>query len=177
MTYNELAQKIYEISHLTGRFVLRSGVTSHEYFDKYLFESQPALLAEIARHLAPLIPSGVEVLAGLEMGGIPIATALSLQTGLPVAFVRKKSKEYGTRKFAEGADIEGKRVLIVEDVVTSGGQVIESANDLKGTGAMIQPVLCVIDREAEGRGKLSAAGLTLQSLFSMTTLKQHLSKE
>jgi orotate phosphoribosyltransferase len=169
---HELAHEIFQTAHLTGTFLLRSGTTSNEYFDKYLFESKPALLAEIARHLEPLIPTGIEVLAGLEMGGIPIATALSLRTGIPCAFVRKKPKEYGTRKFAEGAEVQGKRVLIIEDVVTSGGQVIESAHDLMSAGAFIEPALCVIDREAGGREKLAAQHIRLTSLFTMSELKQ-----
>jgi orotate phosphoribosyltransferase len=171
LTRTELAQEIFATAHLTGVFVLRSGATSSEYFDKYLFESKPTLLAEIARHLEPLIPPEIEVLAGLEMGGIPIATALSLRTGLDCAFVRKKPKEYGTRKLAEGSEIQGKRVLIIEDVVTSGGQVIESAADLRQAGALIAPVLCVIDREAGGREKLAAQNLHLTALFTMTELK------
>jgi orotate phosphoribosyltransferase len=171
MTRSELAQAIYSLSHLTGTFTLRSGMVSNEYFDKYLFESRPEVLRAIAKHLAPMIPSDVEVLAGLEMGGIPIVTALSLETGLPAAFVRKKAKEYGTRRCAEGAQVYGKRTLIIEDVITSGGQVISSAQDLKNTGASLSGVLCVIDREQGGREKLTGAGLALHSLFTMTELK------
>ncbi|MBL7998044.1 MAG: orotate phosphoribosyltransferase, partial [Candidatus Kapabacteria bacterium] len=102
------AKAIYDTAHLRGEFLLRSGAISNEYFDKYLFEAQPALLRTIAEELAPLLPPGTEVLAGLEMGGIPIATALSLHTGIPAAFVRKKAKDYGTRKIAEGTDMRGK---------------------------------------------------------------------
>lgn len=171
MTQQELAKAIFAVSHLKGSFLLRSGVTSNEYFDKYLFEAQPALLREIARQMAEVLPPTTEVLAGLEMGGIPIATALSLETGIPVCFVRKKAKDYGTRKLAEGASIEGKYVLIIEDVVTSGGQVVESARELRSAGAIIEPVLCVIDRESGGTANLKAEGLTLRSLFTMSALK------
>jgi len=121
-----LANEIYKTAHLTGSFKLRSGKVSNDYFDKYLFESNPILLKEIAEHLSRLIPEGTEVLAGLEMGGIPIATALSLKTGIPVAFVRKKAKEYGTCKLAEGIEIQGKNVCIIEDVATTGGQILLS---------------------------------------------------
>lgn len=172
MTREELAREIYNTAHLTGTFLLRSGATSHEYFDKYLFESTPHLLAEIARHLHPMIPPGTEVLAGLEMGGIPIATALSLVSGIPAAFVRKKAKEYGTCKLAEGAAIQGKNVLVVEDVITSGGQVIISTGDLRAVGARVSTVLCVIDREAGGREKLEEAGLAILPLLSMSAIKK-----
>jgi orotate phosphoribosyltransferase len=171
MDRNELARKIYNISHLTGNFALRSGQTSNEYFDKYLFESDPKLLTEIADHLAELIPEGTEVLAGLEMGGIPIATAMSIQTGMPVVFVRKKAKEYGTCKLAEGTDIDGKNVCIIEDVVTTGGQIVLSANDLKKLGAQVEYVMCVIERDERCRNNLKKEGLELISLFIMDELK------
>jgi len=162
-----LAQRIYDAAHLTGEFKLRSGQVSTEYFDKYLFESQPSLLMEIADRLAALVPEGTEVIAGLEMGAIPVATALSLRTGIPAAFVRKKAKEYGTRKLAEGADISGKRVCVVEDVITTGGQVVLSTNDLREAGAIVRHAICVIERNPEGREKLERIGLTVHSLFTM----------
>ena len=137
MNKNELAGMIYSSSHLEGQFKLRSGQISNEYFDKYLFESEPKLLKGITREMAKLIPAGTEVLAGLEMGGLPIATALSIQTGIPAAFIRKKAKDYGTAKLAEGTGLTGKKVCIIEDVVTTGGQIILSAADLKQLGAQI----------------------------------------
>lgn len=176
MDRKELAAKIYGISHLEGSFKLRSGQTSNEYFDKYLFESDPSLFAEIAVHLSKLIPEGTEILAGLEMGGIPIATALSLQTGIPVVFVRKKAKEYGTCKLAEGADITGKKLCVIEDVITTGGQVILSTNDLRSLGAKVEHVLCVIERDEKSRDKLGKEGLELLSLFTMQELKDSVSR-
>ncbi|MFN4985814.1 MAG: orotate phosphoribosyltransferase [Ignavibacteria bacterium] len=171
MTKHDLTQAIYDVAHLTGEFKLRSGITSNEYFDKYQFESDPKLLKAIAEHMAPMVPKGTEYLAGLEMGGLAIVTALSLETGIPAVFVRKKAKDYGTCKLAEGPPIEGKKLLIVEDVITSGGQVIISGNDLKSIGAIVSQVVCVIDREQGGRGKLEEAGYELTSLFTMTELK------
>lgn len=171
MTKHDLTQAIYDVAHLTGEFKLRSGITSNEYFDKYQFESDPKLLKAIAEHMAPMVPEGTEYLAGLEMGGLAIATALSLETGIPAVFVRKKAKDYGTCKLAEGPSIEGKKLLIVEDVITSGGQVIISGNDLKSIGAIVSQVVCVIDREQGGRGKLEEAGYELTSLFTMSELK------
>ncbi|MEH7613529.1 orotate phosphoribosyltransferase [Gottfriedia acidiceleris] len=165
----QLAQEIYHTSHLTGEFKLRSGLVSNEYFDKYLFESNPILLNEIADQLSKLIPD-TEILAGLEMGGIPIATALSLKTGIPVVFVRKKAKAYGTCKLAEGIDVQNKKVCIVEDVVTTGGQIKLSAEDLKQVGANVKDVLCVIDRKQNGKENLYEAGLILHSLLTMDDL-------
>jgi len=165
-----LAQAIYASARLTGQFKLRSGQVSDQYFDKYVFESNPVLLQAIAEHLAPLIPSGTEILAGLEMGGIPVATALSLKTGIPVVFVRKKAKTYGTCKLAEGGSIEGKNVCIVEDVVTTGGQILLSAKDLVDYGAHASNVISVIERDAIGRDNLERAGLRFVSLFKMNEL-------
>ena len=172
MNRTELAKEIFDVAHLTGEFKLRSGQISNEYFDKYRFESQPQLLQQIAKALKPLIPEGTEVLAGLEMGGIPIATALSLETGLPTAFIRKKAKDYGTCLFAEGTEIKNKRVLIVEDVITTGGQVIESTNDLRKEGAKIEHAICVIYRGQGEPQKLQDIQLNMQSLFTMEELKK-----
>lgn len=166
----ELAAAIYRTAHLTGTFVLRSGRTSTEYFDKYRFEADPSLLDEIAAALVPHVPAGAEVLAGLELGGVPLATALSRHTGLPAAFVRKEAKSYGTARLAEGASLEGRQVVVVEDVVTSGGQVVVSTGQLREHGATVTTALCVIDREAGGAKALAEIDLTLRALFTMSEL-------
>jgi orotate phosphoribosyltransferase len=171
MDRNELAKEIYNVSHITGTFKLRSGQISNQYFDKYLFEARPDLLTAIAGQMAELIPPGTQVLAGLELGGVPIATAISLQTGLPAAFVRKKAKDCGTCKLAEGAGIQGKQVCIIEDVITTGGQVILSANDLRKLGAQVGQVMCVILRGANSREILAKDGLNLIPLFTMEELE------
>ena len=166
-----LAREIYERTHLTGEFTLRSGAVSTEYFDKYLFESDPVLLRTIAKALVPLVPSGTDALAGLELGGVPIATMLSQLTGLPALFVRKQAKTYGTCKLAEGGEISGRRLCIIEDVVTSGGAILDAASELRQRGAELGPVLCAIDRESGGVEKLAIEGLTLSPLFTMSELK------
>lgn len=167
---DHLAARVFARAHLTGRFTLRSGAVSDEYFDKYRFESDPALLREIAEAMAPLVPDGVDALAGLELGGVPLAVALSQVTGLPTLFVRKEAKTYGTCQLAEGGELDGRRLLVVEDVVTSGGQVIASCGDLRDRGAVVDDVVCVIDREAGGVERLAAQGLALSPLFTMGRL-------
>lgn len=171
VTHSDLAVRIRAASHLTGQFTLRSGQTATEYFDKYRFEADPVLLDEIAQRMAPLVPSGTEVLAGLEMGGIPVVTALGRVTGLPCAFVRKQAKPYGTCRLAEGADVAGRRVLVVEDVVTSGGQIVLSTADLRGLGAVVREALCVIDRGQGGAGALAAEDVRLVSLLTADDLR------
>jgi orotate phosphoribosyltransferase len=170
MNRTELASRIVRASHLTGAFRLRSGATSSEYFDKYQFEAIPELLRAVAIQLVPLVPAGTQVLAGLELGGVAIATALSLTTGLPAAFVRKVAKTYGTCQLAEGASIAGRRVLVVEDVVTSGGQIVDSTAQLRGLGAEVASALCVIDRETGGRQALFRIDVTLNALFTKSDL-------
>jgi orotate phosphoribosyltransferase len=166
----ELAARIYDASHLTGTFTLRSGVVSNEYFDKYLFEAEPALLRDIAAACLPLVPAGIDALAGLELGGIPLATMMSQLSGLPTRFVRKQAKTYGTCRLAEGGELDGERLCIVEDVVTSGGAILDAAVELHAAGAVLGPVVCVIDRESGGTGKLADAGLELHALFPMHEL-------
>ncbi|MDQ1267244.1 MAG: orotate phosphoribosyltransferase [Bacteroidota bacterium] len=176
MTRVELARDIYKVSYLTGTFKLRSGAISNEYFDKYRFESKPILLREIARQLIPLLPDDFDLLAGLEMGGIPLAVAISFETGKPAVFVRKKAKEYGTCRISEGAEIEGKKLLVVEDVITSGGQVVLSSQELRAFGAEIKNAVCVIDRESGGSKALSENGIELKPLFTMSEIKALVSK-
>jgi orotate phosphoribosyltransferase len=165
-----LASRVNSIARLTGTFTLRSGQIATEYFDKYRFEADPVLLADIAAALVPLLPPGTEVLAGLELGGVPIATVLSAQTGIPAAFVRKEAKAYGTARLAEGADIVGKRVTVIEDVITTGGQVVISTRQLRELGAMVEHVVCVIDRSPDHGFALVAEGLTMTSLLTRADL-------
>ena len=167
---DDLVDRINAIARLTGTFTLRSGQVAGEYFDKYRFEARPDLLDEIAAGLVPLLPPDTEVLAGLELGGVPIATALSLRTGLPAAFVRKQAKAYGTAQLAEGAEVAGRRVTVIEDVITTGGQVVISTNDLRALGAIVEHVVCVIDRSPDGGSALAAAGLTMTALITKTQL-------
>ena len=167
----DLARRVHEASHLTGSFVLRSGATSSEYFDKYRFESDPRLLRELAEAMAGLLPGEADGLAGLELGGVPLATVLSQVTGLPAGFVRKQAKPYGTRRLAEGFDVAGRRLVVVEDVVTSGGAVVDSCRALRSEGADVTVALCVIDREAGGPANLAEIGVELRPLFTMTRLK------
>ncbi len=102
MDRDELAASLMSVARVNGQFRLRSGTLATEYFDEYRFESNPRLLRAVGRHLAPLVPAETEALAGLELGGAPIAAALSLETNLPVVFVRKEAKSYGTCRIAEG---------------------------------------------------------------------------
>lgn len=165
-----LAARVGERCRLTGDFTLRSGQVASTYFDKYLFEADPELLAAIAAHMAKLVPDTTEVVAGLELGGVPVATAISLATGLPAAFVRKEAKTYGTARLAEGADVAGRQVLIIEDVITTGGQAAASAAQLRERGATVDTVLCVVDRSGANHPALDALNLSVHALFTSDDL-------
>lgn len=167
-----LAKKVFEVAHRTGHFLLRSGKTSTEYFDKYQFEARPELLSSIAEGLIPLLPSEFDLLGAMEMGGIPIATALSLKTQKPMVFIRKEAKTYGTCQFAEGPDIKGKKICLIEDVITTGGQVVISTQMLREAGAKVTNVVAVIDRSLGDHSQLEKAELQLKTLFKMEDLKQ-----
>ncbi len=164
-----LGRRIGARCRLAGEFRLRSGETSDVYFDKYLFEGDPVLLEAVATHLEGLVPPGTEVLAGLELGGVPVATALSIRSGLPVAFVRKAPKAYGTMKLAEGTDVRGREVVVVEDVITTGGQVQASVAALRALGSEVRHVVCVIDRGGAHPG-LHADGINVRALFRSAEL-------
>jgi orotate phosphoribosyltransferase len=168
----DLAKQVFDVAHLTGEFLLRSGKTSNEYFDKYQFEARPQILAALADAMIPLLPKDFDMLGAMEMGGIPIATAIALKTGKQMVFIRKEAKEYGTCKFAEGPDIQGQRICLVEDVITTGGQVVISTGMLREQGAIIEDVIAVIDRSQGDHSSLQGAQLSLQALFTMAQLKE-----
>jgi orotate phosphoribosyltransferase len=165
-----LARDVDAACRLTGEFVLRSGQVADTYFDKYLFEAQPALLDRGAAQVVDLLPEGTELLGGLELGGIPIATMVSARTGLPALFVRKKAKEYGTAKLAEGPDVSGRRITIVEDVITTGGAVRDATNALRELGAVVDVVVCAIDRSPAGENPLADVGLEVRSVLTRADL-------
>jgi orotate phosphoribosyltransferase len=169
---NTIPARIRACAQLEGSFTLRSGKVSNKYFDKYRFEADPVLLRDIAIEMAHLIPSGTEVLAGLEMGGIPVVTMLSQVTGIPAAFIRKEAKSYGTCKYAEGAQLEGRRFVLIEDVVSSGGAIIDAMKLLKADGLHTNLALCVIDRQSGGTEALAAEGIKLKALLTYAHLAE-----
>jgi orotate phosphoribosyltransferase len=165
-----LARDVDARCRLRGTFTLRSGQISDEYFDKYLFESDPGLLRRLTGQMTAKVPAGTCLLGGLELGGVPLATMLSQATGIPALFVRKQAKGYGTRRLAEGGDPAGRTVLLVEDVITTGGAVVSAANALRDLGATVTTVLCAIDRSQPGASTLAAAGIAVRSVLTKNML-------
>lgn len=165
-----LAAEIDSVCRLSGDFTLRSGLKTSEYFDKYRFESRPDLLRRIAEVMVPLLPESTEVVGGLELGGVPIATMVSALTGIPAVFVRKEAKTYGTCQLAEGGDVKGINVTLIEDVITTGGAVRNAALALRALGAHVDTVVCAIDRSETGANKLSELGITTRAVLTKSDL-------
>ena len=169
MTTSQLAARIKQAAYLEGEFTLRSGAKSRYYLDKYLFETQPDILAELGCRFAERL-GGAQFIAGAELGAISLAAAASLASGRPYVIVRNAKKGYGTGKLIEGQLPAGATVLLVEDVVTSGGQVIEAAKVLTDAGAKVLKIVCTIDRLQGGRENIEQAGFAFESLLTREDL-------
>jgi orotate phosphoribosyltransferase len=150
--------------------LLRSGRRSKYYLDKYLFETQPEILAELGKRLAQRADAGIDRIAGAELGAVSLAAAASMASGKPYVIVRNKKKDYGTSKPIEGLLKKGEAVLLVEDVVTSGGQLLEAAKTLEEAGAMVERIVAVIDRGEGGRENIEGAGYSFASILNKADL-------
>jgi orotate phosphoribosyltransferase len=166
----ELGRDLVATAVLRGSFVLRSGASSTYYIDKYLFTTRPELLRSLAHELASELPERVDRLAGPVLGAVPLVTALSLQVGLPTLLVRTEQKDYGTGKQVEGTIAPGDRVVLVEDVVTTGGAALKSIAALRAAGAEVVLALSVVDREEGGAAAFAQAGVAYRALFTRTDL-------
>jgi orotate phosphoribosyltransferase len=147
----DLADRVRDAALLEGDFVLSSGKRSSFYVDKYLFSTEPGLLRDISAALAEALPDGVDRLAGVELGAVPLVTATALQTGLPYVIVRKAAKEYGgsAGRAVEGVIARGEKVVLLEDVVSTGTQAVRAARELQGIGVEVVEVVAVLDRRDE----------------------------
>ncbi len=170
MEKTELAQRIREAAYLEGDFTLRSGRKSKYYLDKYLFETQPVILKALGELLAGFVASSTTLIAGAELGGVALAAAASMAANKPFVIIRNAKKDYGTGKPFEGRLVDADRVLLVEDIATTGGQVLEAANLIRQIGATVERVVAVIDRQEGARENLEGSGLVFESLFTKTDL-------
>jgi len=167
----DLARRIKAAAFLTGEFKLRSGTISSFYWDKYRFESDPILLNAVVEELQKLLPASFDKLAGLELGGVPLATGLSLKMGSPCLYVRKVAKQYGTCNLVEGGFQPGETAVVVEDVATTAGQVRTSVEQMRELGLVVQHAVCVIDRQQGGRENLEEIRCSLASVFTLDELE------
>jgi orotate phosphoribosyltransferase len=168
LTDAELKAALRDAAYLEGDFVLRSGKRSRYYLDKYRFETRPDILEalgdRIAAAVAEVEPDAAR-LAGPELGAVALAAAASLASGLPFVIVRKAAKEYGTSNRLEGVYEEGELVCLVEDVVTSGGALLEAVDALRAAGLVVRTAVCVVDREEGGADALAGQGVRLRPIF------------
>jgi len=155
---------------LRGDFLLRSGQRSSYYIDKYLFTTQPRLLQRIAHALLELVPAGVDRLAAPGFGALQLVTAMSLEGGLATLVVRTDQKDYGTAKRVEGNLEAGMRVLLGEDIVTTGGAALEAVDQLRSAGAEVVGALAVVDREQGGPAAFAERGVPFGALFTRSSL-------
>jgi orotate phosphoribosyltransferase len=172
MTKEELGKLLKEVALLKGEFTLRSGRKSNYYFDKYLFETRPEVLAPLAKEIAHLLPplDTFDRIAGPELGAVALATALSLEVKKPFVIVRKEEKGYGTSKIVEGEIKKGEKVVMVEDIITTAGAAISAADRLKHSGIEVILLIGVLDREEGGKDNVEAAGYKFASVFTKTML-------
>src|SRR6266851_914603 len=166
-----LGRELVKASYLKGDFVLRSGKRSNRYFDKFLFETDPALLRSLGKHLAALVPQETQRLAAPELGAVLLGGAVSMETGLPLVLVRKEPKGYGTSKQIEGRFEAGDRITVIEDVVTTGGDSLRSAQVLSDAGANVIHLIVVLDRGEGGEENIRQAGIPYSPLFRITDLE------
>ena len=168
MTDAELKVALRDAAYLEGDFLLRSGKRSRYYLDKYRFETRPDILAALGERIAQAVaefePEAVR-LAGPELGAVALAAAGSLASGLPFVIVRKAAKEYGTSNRLEGVYDEGDCVCLVEDVVTSGGALLEAVAALRDAGLTVRTAVCVVDREEGGADALARHAVRLRPIF------------
>jgi len=167
----DLGRDLVKASYLKGDFVLRSGRRSNRYFDKFLFETQPELLKRLAVQLARLVPSETQRLAAPELGAVLLGGAVSMETGLPLVLVRKEPKGYGTAKQLEGRYEPGERTTVIEDVVTTGGDSLRSAQVLRDAGLDVIHLVVVLDRGEGGEDNIKQAGIRYSPLFRIQDLE------
>ncbi len=170
MTRNELAAAIKRHAYLEGDFVLRSGRRSKFYLDKYLFETQPNILRALGELFAERVTLRTTLIGGAELGGVALAAAASMASGKPFVILRNAKKDYGTSKLFEGRLTAGDVVLLVEDIATTGGQVLEAAKVITEAGAQVEKIVAVIDRQEGARENITGAGHAFEALFTLDDL-------
>jgi orotate phosphoribosyltransferase len=170
MNKDELANLLKECGAIKfGRFVLTSGAVSDYYIDIKKASTNPNILKKIAKEMS-MYTEGYDIIAGMELGAVPLIVALSLETNIPYVIIRKEKREHGTIKQLEGEDVKNKRVLIIEDVTTSGGSVIKSINAIRKNRGKVDEVLVIVDRESGAEKKLQNLDVNFIPLLSVNDI-------
>lgn len=152
-----------------GRFVLTSGAVSDYYIDIKKAGTNPKILKRIAEAMAEYA-KGYDLLAGMELGAVPLVVALSLKTNIPYVIIRKEKREHGTSKQIEGGEVKDKRILVVEDVTTSGKSVVNTIKIIRENQGFVDEVLAVVDRESGAEEKLKNTDVSFIPLLSVSDI-------
>jgi len=170
MNKNELKRLLKECGAIQfGRFVLTSGAVSDYYIDIKKAITNPKVLKKIVNAMAEYT-EGYDLLAGMELGAVPLVVALSLETDIPYVIIRKEKREHGTGKQIEGLEVKGKRVLVIEDVTTSGGSVAKIIKTIRENQGIVDEVLTVVDRESGAEEKLQTLNISFIPLLSVSEI-------
>ena len=167
MDKEELIQLLKECKAIQyGHFVLTSGAISDYYIDIKQASSNPKILKKIAQFMSEFT-EGYDIIAGMELGAVPLIVALSLETNIPYVIIRKEKRAHGTGKQIEGGDVENKKTLVVEDVTTTGGSVIKTINCLRENKALVDYVLAVVNRDIGIYEKLKEYNVNFHPLLTV----------
>lgn len=169
----ELAKKIKKIAYLEGEFTLRSGEKSNYYLDKYLFETNSKILDQLSDTFAKKIKKEypeTDLLAAPELGAVAIVVAISIKTGINFIIVRKSEKDYGTTKLIEGKAEGAKNILLIEDILTTAGAALKSANILRNAGYNVSAILGTIDRLQGAEKNIVKEGFKYDTLLTIKDL-------
>lgn len=170
MDKNQLIESLKECKAIKfGKFKLTSGAISDYYIDIKKASTDPIILKMIAKEISNY-SKNYDLIAGMELGAVPLIVALSLETKIPYVIIRKTKRNHGTSKQIEGKNVENKKVLIIEDVTTSGGSVIETIKILKNENAILDKVIVIVDRESGARKKIEELNLTFFPLLTVSEI-------
>lgn len=173
MASKALVKAIKDAAFLTGQFTTRAGKQTDFYIDKYLFETRPDILDPLAKEVAALFPdpSTYDRIGAPELGAVPIAAVVSVVLKKPFIILKKKTKEYGTQKKIEGAYKKGERLVILEDILTTGGAALNACETAEAEGLIIKEIIGIIHREEGATENITAKGYPLKALIKVSELK------
>lgn len=161
-----------------GRFTLKSGIESPFYVDLRPLASDPKILKRLANYLLDMLPlDNFDLICGVPYAALPMATAMSLESYLPLIIKRKEAKDYGTKKMIEGIYTKGQNCLLVEDVITSGKSLLETIPEIEDEGITVSDIVVVLDREQGGKEMLEGKGYRVHTLFTISEVCKMLKEE